>query len=132
MSPKAQPKPLLKTHPSSSQDGVMMILKLKIFALLTILHARLQNHKYMSLTLLVDIKLRSSEKHFALLLKDWLDRCSSMEEIQVRKSRPLELLDMLLKLSTFLLEETQFKFLLLLSKSLVPDKIQPELEVEVL
>ena len=55
-----------------------------------------------------------------------------MEETQVKRSKQSELSDMLSKSLTYLLAETQLKFLFPLSKLLVQDKTQPELVVEVL
>lgn len=109
----------------------MTILILKIPALLIILHASQANLKSSSHTQLEDIKSRNSEKLSALLLKDWLDQCNSMAEIQARKSKPLELLDMLLKSFIFWQAETLLKFLSMLFKLPALDKIQLESELEV-
>ena len=85
--------------------------------------------KFLYLIQLVDIKLKNSEKHFALLFNDLLDQCNSTEETLVKKSRPSESLDTHSKLFTYLQEEILWKYLSMLFFKQAPDKIQPELEL---
>jgi hypothetical protein len=75
--------------------------RLKIPASLIILLQNQLKHKFSSLTLLEDIKPKSSEKLFVQLLKDLLDQCNSMEEILVKRLKPSELFDMHSKLFTY-------------------------------
>jgi hypothetical protein len=86
---------------SFSQDGALTKLILKIHASLITLLLNHQKLKFMYHTLLVDIKPKNSEKHFAQLLKDLLDQCNSTEETLVKKLKPSELSDMLSKLSIY-------------------------------
>jgi hypothetical protein len=86
----------------------------------------------LSHTPLEDIKLKNSEKLFAQSSKDSLAQCNSTEETLVKKSKPSESSDMLLKLFTYWLEETHCKFSLEPFKMQAQDKTPPESELEVL
>ena len=129
---KSQPLLDLKTLQSSSQSGAMMISKSTIHASRITSLSSQPNLKSSYHTLLADIKPKSSEKHLPQLLKDSLELCNSTEETLVKKSRPSESWDTLLKSFTCWLEETHWKFSLKLSNSLVQEKIQPKSELVVL
>jgi hypothetical protein len=75
--------------------------RLKTLALLITSLRKPPKLKSSSLTLQEDTKVRSSEKHYALLWKDLLDHFNSTEETLVKKLRPSESLDMPSKLSIY-------------------------------
>ena len=79
-----------------------------------------------------DIRERSSERHNAQLLRDWLEHSCSMAETQERKSRLSPSLSMPLRLLTYLQARIHLQSSHLLSKEVVQEKISLRLEQVVL
>ena len=115
-----------KLPKSCSEDGTTPKLRLKTTASRITSPSKPKNHKFSSLTLLADGKLRSSERLNAQSLKDsWMLLCSTVETL-VRRLWPSESSDTLLKSFTSWPERTHSRLLFKPSSIPAQEKTPPE------